>query len=271
MQPRRAQLSLFILIGCAIFILLLLTRSRFSKESMEPETLSALDTGDFASMHRAVEICLEQQLSFLVRTAAMSGGYLGIPPLPLEYHSTPLNASSLVPHYLYAGQRMAPTVDEVTAQLSAAMQRTGELCTKFSDPRVEFVADEGYAIADVGIAPHVVLATLYLPISLKQEDHTVPLGTFALSIPSNLSAMLTASAQITDLQYARGASLCWSCIVAIATAQDLKIEVIRMEAEDHFTLLYTLTGAGQPLFAFAHHIPLAGAPVMGDSEDFVYA
>ncbi|MBI5073496.1 hypothetical protein HZA99_06790 [Candidatus Woesearchaeota archaeon] len=252
-KNKKAQVTLFILIGLLIF----LTIGFFTLYTTQQTAISQEDKNMQVSIETYLQNCLEQQLPNILRLVAFQGGYYEAPPYSMTYFFEDeyyLYYPYLSYYYLNYNDLSAAT-ETVQEQISKGILAKEEKCTAIPQ---NYILTLGTADVETTLRDTTVEATVDLHASFHTDSSTITLSPLHIAEKSNLLKMYDIAKQITENQAQYQDQWCVACISQILNGTDVSLEREEVIRDEEREVIYVLYDNENLSFRFVHGFPYFG-------------
>jgi hypothetical protein len=178
MRAKKAQVTLFIMVGIIILLLTLLMILALKPKKIELKHHVEKPI-ELQPLKSYVESCIKDIAIPGIYLLGVQGGYIYPPNNALETDYT------IVGYGYYEGANTLPSIQEMQTQISRYIDNALPLCTNFSIFK-EFGVKAGKVNTKTTILENEITIEVYYPLTTVQEHASGKIDTFLLTLPVRL-------------------------------------------------------------------------------------
>ncbi len=263
MVGKKAQVTLFIIVGLVILILIGLVvffkANLFGSSSEENLQESLVIPSNVEEVNSYVQGCLEDKLKYVVALVSLQGGYSNVPEYAVEYNTERLNTSVYIPYYLYNSEKFEVNKSGLESEISSGLGLLVDECASIPDFPYSISVDRDKVKIVSFVRSSSVESNVFLPMTIKKGTSLIKLEKFNVEVKSSLNTLHDAAIKISDVQYAKGNKICLTCLLDLVDKNKVGLEMSEIEIDTGYVVIYTLKDIpeGNLIFNFAHKFVLA--------------
>lgn|GEM_PF-6552539 len=224
-KSKKAQVTVFILIGLAIFIvvyyigIITLTNNRLSNEIQTAPR-------DFAAINDYMKSCIQGETISAAKAILPHGGYYVLPAIATREYLVD------TAYYFYEGQNLAPSKEKVEEQLALYLKDHSKVC--INDTNAEqseiLVEPDGQASFVVSIEDNDVAVKANMPLKMTKKDIVHKENSFDATVPGlRVKALIDAGNSIAQMEKDNPDVMCITCYSGIADEKGFTIDFMRKD------------------------------------------
>lgn len=193
---KKAQISIFVIVGVILVLLSFLAYSYFSddNESNTETVLTQSANQDISDLKNYVEDCLYKTAESAILFNAIHGGIYDIQNNQLTVN---LNDTEM---YVVKGESSYPTLTDLELDLGKFVDRRIDLCLdNFKPFRERYNLDYGSPKTEVNIGEKVFF-TLKYPLTVTSDSSKLTEDTFLVSLPYSYRLAYDSAVEISEIQ-----------------------------------------------------------------------
>lgn len=252
---KKAQVSLYIIIGIIFIVLIILFFSFRSSLNFggEKEVILSFEAQEVKSI---VETCIEEAMANTIFINSLQGGYYEEPENSFEYPYEDLFFTTAIPYYAMNGKINYPEKKELLDQISLGIKSELFGCLDFSDLPYEVEYSKELIEVEADIANLEVSSKISFPINIIKGEAVASLNKFSAKIKSNYSDFYDFAVRLTEEQKGRD-EICVSCIGELSYNYEIGVATLDLADDKDYIVVYYLTKDGSDeVFVFAHQYDL---------------
>lgn len=218
---RKAQLTLFVILGLVIVIvlgLLLFFKGEAFKSLWEKETQKGIAIHpQVQNINSFVRECIKTTGDEALYLIGQQGGYFRTPERSTEFG---------IPYYFIKDKSYMPSKEQIEKEISSYMEGGLFFCTKNFIDFPGFDIDQGRVITKTEIGAAEVVLNVEYPLIITKDDTTFNLKDFKnIKIPIRLGIIYGVADEMIKEQLKNKNNICLSCLINLGIEKDLYINV----------------------------------------------
>lgn len=227
MQSKKAQITIFILIGLILVISIALFL--YMRTSQEVTTSEVIQPSELQPIKVYVELCLKESLKNALISIGIRGGYYEVPsPSIVSYYIE-------VPYYFYE-ESIMPGTETIQDEISNYINLALPACL-YNLSQFPYETELGEISPDTTITENSVIVKLDYPITVKIGESTSIISDFYTEFLIELKKMYNISSEIIKKHMEEPEYLHLSDILKLSIDNDVEINYVH---EENSTIVYTI-------------------------------
>lgn len=250
-EERKAQVTLFMVIGVAVLIaiyLIVVFSISHKNQNQEIQTM----VFDFQETKDYINSCIQENALEGAMEIGQKGGYYNLPELSTKEFV--LDTA----YHIYNDQYLVPTQSHVESQYASYLNDNLDECVSMvNEVQKDVIVEKaGNPSSQVALQDTMVDISVNFPLNMKKKDIVHKEENFAVKLPKlRLKNMLSASNEIAENQMENQSMICISCLSDIGTRYNFTIDFMR---KDNGAVFYQIIDDNflvqneSLMFVFAH-------------------
>ena len=220
---KRGQITLFIVVGLLILIFVLfITFSNKKNETLEKTPLVKAD-----DVSLFITSCLQKEIENGLVVVSSQGGYYHLPPQSFA------SSEGLLPYYFNINNSMQRSLsqkkveEQIGLYISDNIQNCFHNFSSFPEKRIIISSEEKYA--DIQLSDGRVLAKLFYPISMTENNKKQNLQFFTAIVPIDALKLIELSQEYLDAQMKNQEGIPLDSVVHLKEKYNISLSVLFIE------------------------------------------
>ncbi|MBS3121480.1 hypothetical protein J4434_01170 [Candidatus Woesearchaeota archaeon] len=254
---KRGQITIWIVLALVLLILFAITAYVQDYFFLKTKVKQIQEVPqELIPVKEFVESCIEQSAREAIVLNSIQGGYFDIrtktsgefPPellsMPLTIRSKGEDIPFYIPYYIYAGEDLIPSINELEAQFPKRIKTYLLDCLNFSKlsnfNNLEIKTSPNQMELNAQFSNDSINLQLIYPLKIKIGDTTKEISFFEKEVKTTYSELFQAAKEFSETQLEHGNYICLTCMQDVADKYDLFIQ--HFETEDYGEIIFEKEG-----------------------------